>query len=41
MKGITGGLLRCGREIYTLPVEKYGKWRDIELTFTPERTSLK
>lgn len=34
-------VLRCGRDGYTLPVEKYDQWRDIELTFTPERTILR
>ncbi|MEP1765358.1 MAG: hypothetical protein ABJJ53_01700 [Sulfitobacter sp.] len=34
-------VLRCGREGYTLPVEKYDQWRDIELTFDPERTTLR
>ncbi|MCX7567574.1 hypothetical protein OS189_14605 [Sulfitobacter sp. F26169L] len=34
-------VLRCGRDGYTLPVEKYQQWRDIELTFNPERTSLR
>jgi len=33
--------LRCGRDRYTLPVEKSGQWRDIELMFDPERTNLK
>lgn len=34
-------VLRCGRDGFSLPVEKYGQWRDIELTFDPERTILK
>lgn len=34
-------VLRCGRDGFTLPVEKYEKWRDIELTFDPERTILR
>ena len=34
-------VLRCGREGYDLPVEKYEQWRDIELTFDPERTILR
>jgi len=34
-------VLRCGRDGYTLPVEKYDQWRDIELTFDPERTTLR
>lgn len=34
-------ILRCGKDGYSLPVEKYEKWRDIELTFNPERTISK
>lgn len=34
-------VLRCGRDGFSLPVEKYEQWRDIELTFDPERTILK
>lgn len=34
-------VLRCGRDGYTLPVEKYDQWRDIELRFDPERTNSK
>ena len=34
-------VLRCGRGGFTLPVEKYEQWRDIELTFDPERTILR
>lgn len=34
-------VLRCGQEGYTLPVEKYEQWRDIELMFDPERTILR
>ena len=34
-------VLRCGNGECTLPVEKYEQWRNIELTFTPERTILR
>lgn len=34
-------VLRCGRDGYSLPVEKYDQWRDIELRFDPERTNSK
>ncbi|MEQ6201472.1 hypothetical protein ABMC88_00330 [Sulfitobacter sp. HNIBRBA2951] len=34
-------VLRCGRGGFDLPVEKYAKWRNIELTFDPERTNLR
>ena len=30
-------IMRCGMTGYNLPVEKYARWRDIELTFDPER----
>ncbi len=29
-------VLRCGRNGFPLPVEKYSQWRDIEMTFNPE-----
>lgn len=29
-------ILRCGRNGFPLPVEKYSQWRDIEMTFNPE-----
>ena len=34
-------ILRCGAKGYELPLEKYGQWRNIELTFNPERMSLR
>lgn len=34
-------VMRCGRDGYKLPVEKYEYWRNIEITFDPERTILK
>ena len=30
-------VLRCGREGFKLPLEKYEDWKDIEMTFNPER----
>lgn len=29
-------IIRCGARGFPLPVEKYGEWRDIEMTFNPE-----
>ena len=29
-------ILRCGARGFPLPAEKYGQWRDIEMTFNPE-----
>lgn len=34
-------IIRCGARGYNLPVEKYGQWRDIEMTFNPERMRVK
>jgi hypothetical protein len=34
-------IIRCGASGYDLPVEKYGQWRDIEMTFNPERMRVK
>lgn len=34
-------ILRCGAKGYELPLEKYELWRNIELTFNPERMSLR
>ena len=34
-------ILRCGAEGYPLPVEKYEQWREIEMTFNPERMRQK
>jgi hypothetical protein len=34
-------ILRCGTKGYDLPVEKYGQWRDIEMTFNPEKMRIK
>ena len=30
-------IIRCGSSGFDLPSEKYGHWRDIEMTFNPER----
>lgn len=30
-------ILRCGGSGYDLPAEKYGQWREIEMTFNPEK----
>ena len=30
-------IIRCGTNGYDLPVEKYGRWREIEITFNPEK----
>ena len=34
-------IIRCGARGYDLPVEKYASWRDIEMTFNPERMRIK
>ena len=34
-------IIRCGASGYNLPVEKYDQWRDIEMTFNPERMRIK
>jgi len=34
-------ILRCGAKGYELPLEKYDLWRNMELTFNPERMSLR
>lgn len=34
-------IIRCGGRGYKLPPEKYGQWRDIEMTFNPERMRIK
>ena len=30
-------ILRCQRGGYKLPIEKYDHWRDVEITFNPEK----
>ena len=34
-------IIRCGVRGYGLPVEKYDQWRDIEMTFNPEKMRIK
>ncbi len=34
-------IIRCGSAGYTLPAEKYGQWREIEMTFNPERMRVR
>jgi hypothetical protein len=34
-------IIRCGSGGFDLPVEKYDRWRDIEMTFNPERMRIK
>ncbi|WP_425092688.1 energy transducer TonB [Tropicimonas sp. S265A] len=34
-------IIRCGARGFDLPVEKYAQWRDIEMTFNPERMRIR
>lgn len=34
-------IIRCTGDGYKLPVEKYGQWKEIEITFNPERMRIK
>jgi chemotaxis protein histidine kinase CheA len=34
-------ILRCGARGYDLPADKYDQWKDIEITFNPERMRIK
>ena len=34
-------IIRCGSKGFKLPVEKYSRWRDIEMTFNPERMRIR
>ena len=34
-------IIRCGASGYDLPKDKYDHWRDIEMTFNPERMRIK
>ncbi len=34
-------IIRCGARGYNLPVEKYDHWRDIEMTFNPEKMRVR
>ena len=34
-------IIRCGASGYDLPTEKYDRWKDIEMTFNPEKMRIK
>ena len=34
-------IIRCGASGYNLPADKYASWREIEMTFNPERMRIK
>jgi hypothetical protein len=34
-------ILRCGAKGFDLPAQKYDHWRDIEMTFNPEKMRIK
>lgn len=34
-------IIRCGASGYNLPKDKYAQWRDIEMTFNPEKMRIK
>jgi hypothetical protein len=34
-------IIRCGARGYDLPSDKYEQWREIEMTFNPERMRIK
>lgn len=34
-------IIRCGSQGYNLPVEKYAQWREIEMTFNPEKMRIR
>jgi hypothetical protein len=34
-------IIRCARGGYALPAEKYAHWREIEMTFNPERMRIR
>lgn len=34
-------VIRCGARGFDLPAEKYGQWRQIEMTFNPEKMRIK
>ena len=34
-------IIRCGNDGFNLPPEKFEQWRDIEMTFNPERMRIK
>lgn len=34
-------IIRCGTNGYDLPTEKYAQWKDVQITFNPERMRIK
>ncbi|MEM6757965.1 MAG: energy transducer TonB [Pseudomonadota bacterium] len=34
-------IIRCARDGYDLPADKFGQWQEIEMTFNPERMRIK
>ncbi len=34
-------IIRCGARGFDLPAEKYSHWREIEMTFNPERMRIR
>ncbi len=34
-------IIRCGTDGYDLPIDKYEQWREIEMTFNPEKMRIK
>ena len=34
-------IIRCGASGYDLPTEKYDRWRNIEMTFNPEKMRIR
>jgi ribosomal protein L16/L10AE len=34
-------IIRCTKGGYKLPIEKYSHWREIEMTFNPEKMRIK
>ena len=34
-------IIRCGSQGFNLPIEKYGQWKTIEMTFNPENMRIK
>ena len=34
-------IIRCGQNGYPLPAEKYEQWKEVEITFDPEKMRMK
>jgi hypothetical protein len=34
-------IIRCGQNGYPLPAEKYDQWKEVEITFDPEKMRMK